>query len=264
MTEDVMLRLLSSHLLLAVSKNMMPNTSATDPCQVIELRHYTLRPHQRDVLIDLFEREFIETQEAVGIRVIGQFRDIDRPDRFVWVRGFSTMAARPQALASFYGGTAWQAHRDAANATMIDSDNVHLLRPAWHGAGLSADPSRRAPIGATHVPHGVVNAQIVPLKEPASLDLLNCCRAQFCAALRNAGAQQVAWFVTEASANNFPRLPVREGEHVLVALTLSTSPPSSAIGDAWAREIAPQLAQWQSGPSEYLRLTPTARSALHS
>ena len=34
------------------------------------------------------------------------------------------------ALASFYGGPVWTAYRDAANSTMLDSDNVLLLKPA--------------------------------------------------------------------------------------------------------------------------------------
>ena len=42
---------------------------------LVELRQYTLHPQQRDVLIDLFDSEFVETQEAHGMRVLGQFRD---------------------------------------------------------------------------------------------------------------------------------------------------------------------------------------------
>lgn len=37
-------------------------------CPVVELRQYTLHPGKRDVLIDLFDREFIEPQEALGIK----------------------------------------------------------------------------------------------------------------------------------------------------------------------------------------------------
>jgi hypothetical protein len=39
----------------------------SETCSVFELRQYTLRPGQRDVLIELFDRELVETQEAVGI-----------------------------------------------------------------------------------------------------------------------------------------------------------------------------------------------------
>lgn len=52
---------------------------------VVELRRYTLHPGRRDVLIDLFDRELVESQEAVGMAVLGQFRDLDDPDRFVWL-----------------------------------------------------------------------------------------------------------------------------------------------------------------------------------
>ena len=37
-------------------------------CPVVELRQYTLHPGKRDVLMDLFDREFVETQEEVGIK----------------------------------------------------------------------------------------------------------------------------------------------------------------------------------------------------
>ena len=92
----------------------------TDPtcCPIVELRQYTLHPGTRDVLIDLFDREFVESQEALGIRVIGQFRDVDDPDRFVWLRGFRDMPSRARGLTDFYGGPVWKAHREVANGTV--------------------------------------------------------------------------------------------------------------------------------------------------
>ncbi len=76
----------------------------TDPHAIVELCQYTLHPQQREVLIDLFDREFVETQEAHGMRVLGQFRDLDRPEQYVWLRGFADMQARHRALEGFYGG----------------------------------------------------------------------------------------------------------------------------------------------------------------
>ena len=70
-------------------------------CPVVELRQYTLHPGKRDVLIDLFDREFLETQEEVGMRIICQFRDLDHQDRFVWLRGFRDMTSRAGALNDF-------------------------------------------------------------------------------------------------------------------------------------------------------------------
>ena len=125
-------------------------------CPIVELRQYTLHPGKREVLIDLFDREFIETQEAVGIKVIGQFRNVDDPDRFVWLRGFPDMTSRAKALQDFYSGPVWKAHREAANATMIDSDNVLLLRPALPTSGFSLEDLKRPPVGADKVPTSLV------------------------------------------------------------------------------------------------------------
>src|SRR5215510_7462902 len=105
-------------------------------CPIVELRQYTLHPGKRDILIDLFDREFIESQEAVGMTIIGQFSDLDNPDRFVWLRGFQDMPSRARALADFYGGPVWKANSKAANATMIDSGNVLLLRTVAADTGF--------------------------------------------------------------------------------------------------------------------------------
>ena len=140
-------------------------------CPVVKLRQYILHPGKRDVLIDLFDREFIETQEALGIKIIGQFRDLDHPDRFVWLRGFRDMTSRAKALSDFYGGPVWKAHREAANATMIDSDNVLLLRPALPTSGFSLET--RPPVGSDEVPVSLVVASIYYFRGPVAPDFIN-------------------------------------------------------------------------------------------
>ena len=67
--------------------------------RVLELRQYTLHPGQRDTLIELFEREFIESQESHSMHLVGLFRDLDAPDRFVWLRGFADMPTRRASAA---------------------------------------------------------------------------------------------------------------------------------------------------------------------
>ena len=121
-------------------------------CPIVELRQYTLHPGKRHVLIDLFDREFIEPQEALGMKIIGQFRDVDDRNRFVWLRGFRDMASRAQALQDFYGGPVWKTHREAANATMVDSDNVLLLRPASPASGFSLENKNRSRTGSFPAP----------------------------------------------------------------------------------------------------------------
>ncbi len=135
-------------------------------CPIVELRQYTLHPGKRDVLIDLFDREFVETQEAVGMKIIGQFRDLDDPNRFVWLRGFQDMATRAESLQTFYGGPVWKANRELANETMVDSDNVLLLRPARSDSGFSFENKERPPHGASEIPNEIVTATIYYFDSP--------------------------------------------------------------------------------------------------
>jgi len=124
---------------------------------------YTLKPAQRDVLINLFERHFVESQEAAGMTLIGQFRDRCDADRFVWLRGFSNMESRHQALETFYGGPVWAAHRSAANNTMLDSDNVLLLKPANLSLLFTLQPQPIDP-----------SRQIQRLQSQCSLEFISC------------------------------------------------------------------------------------------
>jgi hypothetical protein len=245
----------------------MPNLSpapSSEHCQVIELRQYKLHPGQTEALVTLFDREFVETQESVGMRVIGQFRDLDQPDKFVWLRGFADMASRSAGLQAFYGGPVWAAHRNAANATMIDSDDVLLLKPAWHGAGLATGD--RAPMCTAAPAQGLLLALVFHLESPATSDLTAHCRQDLVSRVRAAGALQQGWYVTEPSPNNFPRLPVREGESVVVCCALFGPGrlPSDPVLDDCQHEIQSGLSRWQARLSQRLHTSPTIRSAIHA
>ena len=219
-------------------------------CPVIELRQYTLHPGRRDDLIALFEREFVEGQEEAGMTLIGQFRDLDDPDRFVWLRGFPDMEARRRSLEAFYFGPVWQAHRADANETMIDSDNVLLLTPLNEASNFILGD--RGPRGASSPGAGRIIAGVHALDGPDD-PLPDRFRHQAAPALRDAGAASVAMLITESHPNTFPHLPVREGEQVLVWF--------AAFADPAAADAAHGLF---SGPSvQRLRLEPTARSRLH-
>jgi hypothetical protein len=229
---------------------------------IVELRRYALRAAARERLIALFDREFIETQEAVGMRVIGQFRDCDEPNSFVWFRGFFSMEARKAALTSFYGGPVWAAHRDEANGTMLDSDNVFLLRPASTSACFKLDGLHRPNVGEGPIEPGHFALTIFHLQRPAEDGFHDIFERKLLPRLSNTKTESVATLITEASVNTFPRLPVREGEWVHVNL--------SRIGDgadhvgyrqrvlAVAAEFSDQFAR----EPEVSLLTSTARSLL--
>jgi hypothetical protein len=238
-------------------------------CLVVELRQYTLQDGTRDRLIHLFEDEFIESQEALGIRVIGPFRDLKDPNRFVWLRGFPDMNERGRMLSAFYEGPVWRAHRDAANATMIDSDNVLLLRPI-HGRSANSAVANGLDMGSFGR-DALVVANIHYVDSSALESFAQFFEKTMNPTLTITGAHVIAAFETEAARNTFSRLPVREGETVLIWLaafrdTRQFEEHVMALRDSpdW-RKHAPQdvLRQFSRKP-EVLRLAPTPRSQLQS
>ena len=224
-------------------------------CPVVELRQYTLHPGQRDLLIELFDGKLIEPQEAVGMRVIGQFRDLDRPDRFVWLRGFSDMASRRESLEAFYGGPVWRAHKDAANATMIDSDDVLLLRPVNTTSGFDDAPPRPA-VGMRD--GAMFVATICSLDTPAGAIELE---RGLMPALASTTPPTLAIFVAETSENTYPALPVRTGEHVVVWVQRTETALQEATMQA-SIDLAKEWLPGLLGAPAQLRLAPTARSEL--
>jgi NIPSNAP len=241
-----------------------PAVPVTGSSPIVELRQYTLRPGQRDVLIDLFDSRLVESQEATGMTIIGQFRDLDRPNRFVWLRGFEDMEERARSLAAFYGGPVWRTNSAAANATMIDSEDVLLLRPARPESAFQLCGSTRQD-GADGNGDGVVEATILYLDGSAATSrAVDLFEEAIAPAVAERGGTLLAYFVTESSENTFPALPVREGDDVLVwcvgyADRQSFERASTRAGDL-SHAAAGALGAVRS--PGVLRLAPTARSLL--
>ncbi len=154
--------------------------------RVIELRQYTLEPGRTDDLIEVFDRELVETQEACGMHVLGQYRDLDRPDRFVWFRGYPDMESRLESLTAFYSGPVWKEHGPAAVDTMIDSDDVLLLEPTAFQL-----PGAR-PVGE------VAPTELTITVYDGRPDV--------------GGGEPVALLHTLAAENTYPKLPVRDAD----------------------------------------------------
>ena len=236
---------------------------------ILELRMYTLHSGRRDELIRLFEREFIESQEAVGIQLIGQFYDLDDPNRFIWLRGFHDMAARAEALHAFYSGPVWKAHRDAANATMIDSDNVLLLRLPHGTCGFSLKATKRPPAGSIRKQNGFVATTIYYFDAPVGAEVTHYFEHTIEPELTETGASILAYFVTEDGPNTFPQLPVRKGENAFVWFAGFSDQEAHKNhlarlreSSLWNDQIAKYLKKHLKGKPEVLRLTPTPRSWL--
>jgi quinol monooxygenase YgiN len=227
---------------------------------LVELRRYRTHPGRRDDLIALFEREFVESQEAVGMKIIATFREPAAPERFTWLRGFTDMAARGKGLNDFYYGPVWQAHRTEANDTLDDNDDVLLLREAAPGSGFAPASRPRAAVGAPAPAHGVVVAVVAYPKDPAAFP------ARFETGIRPrleaTGGRVLARFVREHAVNNFPRLPVREADEVFVWFEGFRDQAAWDASRQAVDRAAAAAGEGAARTADVLVLEPTARSEL--
>jgi hypothetical protein len=166
--------------------------------EVLELRQYTIRSGMRERLPALFREHFAAAQEAVGARILGTFFDLDDPDRFVWLRGYSDMATRGRALPAFYGSDVWKQHRGDANAAIVDSDNALLLH-ALPGSAFAG------PLPAD----GILRASVRSLSTVDASVFARWFDERFVPVVDGCGAGVDARYVSEREANDFAALPVR-------------------------------------------------------
>jgi quinol monooxygenase YgiN len=234
-------------------------------CAVVDLRQYTLHPGQRDTLIDVFDEYFVEGQEATGMHIAGQFRDLDDPDRFVWIRGFADLPSRAAALTAFYGGPVWREHSATANETMIDSDNALLLKPIELRDGYPRLDSPRPPIGTTDLPDSVIAGAVYHRGGPDD-GFVEFFTDHVVPALVASGAEPVAVLETLVAENNFPALPLRD-EVVLTWFARFADDTAYdehrrqlAESRVWQQRVLPELVCRSAKPVQGLRLRPTARS----
>jgi hypothetical protein len=182
----------------------------------------------------------------------------------VWMRGFPDMPTRAEALAAFYGGPVWQAHREAAVATMIDTDDVLLLRPASASAGFDL-PETRGGEG----PASLVTVTLYHLPPGAGDEFADLFVREVVPLLESLGAPPLACLRTEDAENNYPALPVRTGENVFAWVASFADQDTHLeyvrrLGRSthWTHDLLPLVTKHLARGPEQLHLAPTARSRL--
>ena len=255
----------------AASMFAMPQQAVAAPgdaTSVIELRQYKIVHGKRDEMIRLFESAFIDSQEAVGIRIIGLFRDTEDPNRFVWLRSFDNMAARGKALNDFYFGPVWKARRGEANPLLDDNDNVLLLRSAGADPAFDGLTTHRPRDASAPGKPGLVILTIYYLWKSPDEGFADFFRAKMQPALDRVGLSTMATLVQETSPNNFPQLPIRTGEKLLVWVTRTDGLAQYAAAMQRVREspgwheVELAMTDYLERQPQVLRLAPTSRSIL--
>jgi hypothetical protein len=185
---------------------------AMPPDRLIELRAYRAAPGQGQALVDLFEAHFLDAYEASGARIEASFKDADCPDRWVWIRSFSSPQSRGEVLARFYGCEAWKRHGRACNALMASVEWARLLACEDGESRLAAVLPERG------------NPALAPSVAPGNLWQLDIL-PQRCGTLPQGEGLR---FKTDPSANFYPRQPVLKTP-VSVCLTPAGAVPGGAL-----------------------------------
>ncbi len=235
---------------------------------VFEIRNYLLQPHMLEHFIDYFEANFISTQTAVNMHVLGQFRLIGEPDHYVWIRAYENMDIRRDALFAFYDGPVWKQHRTTTNSMIIDSDNVHLLRPLDSNLDLTCGQTSAtvtaALADASISPHtGLIAVDFYQALPGQHEDLIAAFQTELMPIYSSEDVDVRGSFVAEMSQNTFPRHPAFQNEHELVLITAYESEEQGrAIRSQLAPTVMQILGSYLSTPPESLLLSPTLRSPL--
>lgn len=189
-------------------------TAANQPIRVLELRNYVTKPGQRDRFISYFETNFIDSQNAMGGYILGQFRVKDADDNFFWIRGFNDMASRSRYLPEFYRGAFWKQRRNYVNEMLINNDNVYLLKPL----SLSEDSTDAAinsnvfgkKKGLVVIDYYVANTRLN--------ELIEFFKSKYLPLLKSNDISTTTW-VSELTENDFPGLPVFQDKNLLATIT---------------------------------------------
>jgi hypothetical protein len=234
----------------------------------LELRSYLLKPGTLEHLIDYFEANLIVPQEDLGMSVLGQFRPIGDPNRFVWIRGFENMDTRLDSLRTFYEGPVWEKLGPVPNDMMLEWHDVHLLRPLTDIAGLTCGLTAGSvavdlAAGALSAQTGLIAVDIYQAARGRRDELAARFASEIVPAYEHASIQVRGLFVAEMSPNEFTRLPVIQDADELVVIT-------AYEGEDACREQRGRLASLVgqatgdllSAAPESLLLAPTLRSAL--
>jgi hypothetical protein len=98
---------------------------------VLEIRQYRIASGQRERFADFFAQRTLAAQEACGMRVHGQFNELDDESSFVWFRGFPDLIERERRKEAFYQSRLWFDELETEAFSMIeDYSNVILAMPS--------------------------------------------------------------------------------------------------------------------------------------
>ncbi len=220
----------------------------------VELRVYSIQEPSRDRFLEFFEEHYLESQEVFGMRIWGQFRDLDAPDHFVWLRGYQNMEQRQAGLQQFYTSPVWaETGPEAVSMLSVGAGRVHFLEPASAADGFAADAKR--PLLLSEVPAGVspgiLVAEVFPVEGNVAA-VVETVRSSVVPYYENSGGNILGLFRSSDQPNNFPLMPFSEETVAVLFTSFEGREQYSAAIESWQSPL----------PRETLELEPGRRSRL--
>jgi hypothetical protein len=199
-------------------KNTVPNLNANQNIKVLELRNYFVRHGRRDEFINLFEENFVQSQNILGGYILGQYRIKGADDNFFWIRGFRDMPARYKFLNDFYfGSPAWKQHKSEANSMLLNNDNVYLLKPLnLKDSSTEAESSFNTNWFGQEKGIAVVDFYTSNTKRDKLIDFF---KKKYTAILNASKIENASFWTSETTQNDFTGLPVFQDKNLLVQIT---------------------------------------------
>lgn len=97
---------------------------------IVEVRTYRVTPGRRAEFVEVFEKRVVPLHREYGIAILGPFLDTENPNRFIWLRGFPSLADRDTMKADFYGGDVFKQELEGILIPMLESYDVTLCESA--------------------------------------------------------------------------------------------------------------------------------------
>jgi len=173
---------------------------------VLELRNYLLKPNLADTFSQYFHSKFVAPMNDLGGYTLGEYKINGINDRFVWLRGFTNMRTRIKFLTDFYlNSPAWKEYGKGANEMMINSDNVYLLKPLYKNVPLKTDKT------FTVIDFYICNSTIEKV--------IRLFHTEYIPFLKTINVNDISFWISEMTENDFPWLPVFQDKNLLVSIT---------------------------------------------
>jgi len=245
-------------------------------CEALELRRYEVPEGRVASMTELFDQEntavrgygkpgaggqyFIGWMENVAL-----FRDLDRPNVHIWMRGFGTIDEAQ--VNGFYYRSLWARHTDILARAAITPGDAYMVEPAPYMSGFLLGTRGASPISGENAGLLVATVYTVPLNMAGNFQ--SFFHYSIVPRVYEAGGRPLASFATSSRVSNSrgfrsvfkPKLIEGDQNFIWFARFADTAAYARfqtklARDQEWKDKVDPVLKNLTKGPPEVWRLVP--------